>query len=172
MGPIRRSVCSGRTGKAKAPVRQAPWRKHHQDKERQPVTKKRKAIMKETTIADAIKELKRELATRKRVYPNWVDSGKITGAIAEHRIACIEKAIAFIEENQPKPPGLFSQAPDASSGMLFLTKSGKKVRTYYVNGGPDKEGKVKCYVLNDQMELTGENLLCKLSTLQHIGFAD
>lgn len=124
----------------------------------------------EKTIAEVLTELKRELKTRKRVYPNWVNAEKLNANTAQHRIECIEEAIRFIETNKPKPIDLFSQPP-GGRGMLFLTKSGKKVRTYYKDGEA-VNGKVKCYVLDDNMQLTGEKILCEPGTMQHIGFID
>lgn len=51
-----------------------------------------------TTIKEEIAELKRELHTRQRVYPEWKVLGKITQKDAEHRIACLESSIKRLEE--------------------------------------------------------------------------
>lgn len=56
------------------------------------------------TIDEVLKELKRELATRRRVYPNWVAQGKLTQATADHRVEAIEWAIDVIEECKPLEP--------------------------------------------------------------------
>jgi hypothetical protein len=49
------------------------------------------------TKADTIKELQRELEMRKKWFPGWVIQGKLTAEVAQHRIACIEKAIEVMK---------------------------------------------------------------------------
>lgn len=44
-----------------------------------------------------LKELRRELAMRESVYPDWVQRGKLSQRTATHRVAAIEAAIALIE---------------------------------------------------------------------------
>ena len=56
---------------------------------------------------DVIRELERELDTRKKVYPRWKLEGKIKSLIADHRIACIEKAIKLLKESQTQQKKLF-----------------------------------------------------------------
>lgn len=46
---------------------------------------------------EIIKELKRELGMRQRLYPDWVASGKLSSQTAEHRIKAIEQAIALLQ---------------------------------------------------------------------------
>ena len=50
-----------------------------------------------TTIREEIEELKRELRTRRQVYPGWQATGKITSKEAEHRKACLESTIERLE---------------------------------------------------------------------------
>ena len=47
--------------------------------------------------AEILTELRRELATRRRVYPEWVRAGKLSQRTADHRLAAIASAIALIE---------------------------------------------------------------------------
>ena len=60
------------------------------------------------TFADAISELKREIQIRERIYPSWIEQGKIKADTAQHRIYCLEFALEKIfeldrlERNQPK----------------------------------------------------------------------
>ena len=58
-----------------------------------------------TTIREEIAELKRELHTRQRVYPEWKVLGKITQKDAEHRIACLESSIKRLEEIERQQVG-------------------------------------------------------------------
>lgn len=62
---------------------------------------------KDITLADQIKELKRELDTRQRVYPIWSSgpSPKLKPAVAAHRIACIEASIVVLEELNSRQSG-------------------------------------------------------------------
>ena len=46
---------------------------------------------------EILTELRRELATRHRVYPEWVRAGKLSQRTADHRLAAIASAIALIE---------------------------------------------------------------------------
>lgn len=54
-----------------------------------------------------LSELRRELATRQRVYPDWVRAGKLHPATAALRIEAMQQAIALIEQLQPQQGGLF-----------------------------------------------------------------
>ena len=62
---------------------------------------------KEITLDDEIRELRRELATRKRVYPSWSSgpSPKLKPEEAERRIALIESTIARLERIQAQMKG-------------------------------------------------------------------
>ena len=46
---------------------------------------------------EILTELRRELATRQRVYPDWIRAVKLSHRTADHRIAAIASAIALIE---------------------------------------------------------------------------
>ena len=48
--------------------------------------------MKLPTLADAIDELGREIILRKRIYPRWIQDGRLKAEKAAHRIACIDLA--------------------------------------------------------------------------------
>lgn len=50
-----------------------------------------------TTIPQQLAELRRELATRQRVYPNWVCDNKLSQHTAEHRIQAIIDTIRTLE---------------------------------------------------------------------------
>jgi hypothetical protein len=43
-------------------------------------------------------ELRREIAVRNNVYPNWVLNGRLTQESADFRIACLHKAIELLNE--------------------------------------------------------------------------
>lgn len=49
-----------------------------------------------------LRELRREMATRLKVYPGWVASGRITRATAERRLGALEGAIKLIESLNPQ----------------------------------------------------------------------
>lgn len=46
----------------------------------------------------ALRELKREKAMRERLYPGWVESGRMTAAEAKNRIADLVEAILIVQE--------------------------------------------------------------------------
>jgi antibiotic biosynthesis monooxygenase (ABM) superfamily enzyme len=59
------------------------------------------------TSAEKAKEARREVAMRRRVYPGWVSSGKLSPAAADRQIAVMQ-AIAEDYERQAmkeKPQG-------------------------------------------------------------------
>ncbi len=56
-------------------------------------------------IQECIDEITRELATRRRVYPPWIDSGKISAAVAAHRIACLESVLEYLQPLASEQPG-------------------------------------------------------------------
>jgi nicotinic acid mononucleotide adenylyltransferase len=47
--------------------------------------------------AQCIRELRREIGTRNRIYPNWIAQNKIDEEVAAQRIACLERTLAIIE---------------------------------------------------------------------------
>jgi hypothetical protein len=50
---------------------------------------------------------RRELAMRQRVYPKWVESGRMSQATADHEIACMK---AIVEDYKEKAePSLFGE---------------------------------------------------------------
>ena len=55
--------------------------------------------MSNTTIplAEQIAEVKREIAMRKRVYPKWVATGRMTQEQADKQIAAMEAALGTLE---------------------------------------------------------------------------
>ena len=46
------------------------------------------------SLDDEIKEVEREIALRKRVYPHWIDAAKITREKADRQIAVMESVAA------------------------------------------------------------------------------
>ena len=49
------------------------------------------------TIEQKLKSLRREIALRKKAYPRWIGSGKMTQAVADHEIAVMESIHHDIE---------------------------------------------------------------------------
>ena len=56
------------------------------------------------TKSEVLAELRRELVTRQRLYPDWVSKGKIPRSTATHRIATLEQAIKWIEVIEDTEP--------------------------------------------------------------------
>lgn len=54
------------------------------------------------SLEDQIEELKRELAKRREVYPRWVEQGKLSFPLSEHRIKCLAAAIETLEQQHAK----------------------------------------------------------------------
>ncbi len=67
-----------------------------------------KHFTQQITVDEEIDEIKRELATRRRVYPNWIETGKIERRTADYRMLVLEKVLirlndaARAESVQPK----------------------------------------------------------------------
>lgn len=53
------------------------------------------------TREQKITELRREIATRKRVYPGWIRAGRIEQAAADHRVAVLEAILLDYEGARP-----------------------------------------------------------------------
>lgn len=49
------------------------------------------------TLDDAIREVARELALRRRVYPKWCAAGRMKQHQADWQIACLEAALERLE---------------------------------------------------------------------------
>lgn len=58
------------------------------------------------TIEDAIKELKRELNMRERVYPNLIQKGKLNKHQAKKNYLALKFALELLEEKQAKKIGI------------------------------------------------------------------
>lgn len=56
------------------------------------------------TLDEKIACVRREVEMRRRVYPNWVRSGRISQAHADHQIACMESVLADLEASRPEEP--------------------------------------------------------------------
>lgn len=63
------------------------------------------------TDSQVLKELRRELAKRHEVYPNWVARGDMRQELADERIACIQRAIELLQPICGEP-GLFTDPGD------------------------------------------------------------
>lgn len=60
------------------------------------------------TVGDAIKELEREATVRRRVYPDWVRSAKLTEAQKNDRMIRLEYAIKLLKKMaKPEQTSLF-----------------------------------------------------------------
>jgi hypothetical protein len=49
------------------------------------------------TISEQLDAARRELGMRQRVYPGWVNSGKMTREKAEHETDCMRDIVATLE---------------------------------------------------------------------------
>ena len=78
-----------------------------------------------TTPGQSVAELLRELAMRQRVYPNWIQNGRvgrkpsITTEDAVHRIAVIEELIEDVYQ-------LYPSLRPVAQGSLFTADEGRK----------------------------------------------
>lgn len=50
-----------------------------------------------TTPEEQCAELRREIATRRRIYPRWVEDGKLTEGQAAFRLAALEDVLERLE---------------------------------------------------------------------------
>lgn len=48
-------------------------------------------------LPEQIAEIKREIGLRQRVYPRWIESGKLKRAAADHQMAAISSVLATLE---------------------------------------------------------------------------
>lgn len=72
------------------------------------------------TIAEQLTELRREAQQRARVYPRWVQDGRMTQAAADRQMARLNDAIATLEACQagtPPPPD--APPPEPKQRGLF-----------------------------------------------------
>ena len=57
------------------------------------------------TLQDAIKEVRREVKLRERLYPQWVASGKLNKAAAERQLARMKYVLELLEGKGEERPG-------------------------------------------------------------------
>lgn len=55
-----------------------------------------KNFTQQITLDEMSDEIKRELATRKRVYPRWIENGKIKKEIADFRVLVLEALLIHL----------------------------------------------------------------------------
>lgn len=58
------------------------------------------------SITDQLASARRELKMRRRVYPNWVSTGRLRQDTADHEIACMDAIVRTLEGLAPKEPDL------------------------------------------------------------------
>lgn len=58
------------------------------------------------TTEDVITELKRELDMRARLYPQWIQSGKLNKNRAAKQYLAMKKALELIEQKQEQNCGI------------------------------------------------------------------
>lgn len=54
------------------------------------------------TLDEIADELRREIKTRRRVYPRWIEQGKIDAPIAGFRVLVLEANLALVEADLKK----------------------------------------------------------------------
>ncbi|GAB2874074.1 hypothetical protein [Hymenobacter ruber] len=65
-----------------------------------------------TTLEQRLTELRRELETRKRVYPDWVRTGRLSQHTADHREQVLRDVLADLER-------LYQARLQPTQGQLF-----------------------------------------------------
>jgi len=55
-------------------------------------------------LSEQIECVQREINMRHRVYPRWVEIGRITQAHADHQIAAMSAVLATLEALRPAEP--------------------------------------------------------------------
>ncbi len=53
-------------------------------------------------IDDLVECVNRELKLRKRVYPRWIDDGRMTQKKSDHEIRCMAAILALLQREQQK----------------------------------------------------------------------
>jgi hypothetical protein len=61
------------------------------------------------TLLDQIKEIRREIALRERVYPGWVQRGRLSEGQATYALAVMREVLKTLErlEAETRQPSLF-----------------------------------------------------------------
>lgn len=61
-----------------------------------------KRFTQQITLDEMSDEIKRELATRRRVYPRWIEEGKIKEEVADFRVLVLEALLIRIGDEIKK----------------------------------------------------------------------
>ena len=61
-----------------------------------------KNFTQQITLEEMQEEVKRELATRNRVYPRWIQDGKIKKDVADFRVLVLEALNIFLQNELKK----------------------------------------------------------------------
>ena len=61
--------------------------------------------MADISLADQIKEVQRELALRRALYPKWIATKRLTAGQAEYAMAALEAVLHTLEQLQSQERG-------------------------------------------------------------------
>ena len=89
-----------------------------------------------TTLPQQLTELRRELATRQRVYPDWVRTHKLTQPTADHRTATLTDTIRTLETLAELLSTLAPGDPLAGSGLQGHLFPDEPRAPYHPTPGP------------------------------------
>lgn len=65
------------------------------------------------TTEHKISELRREIETRRRVYPGWVQNGRLSKQDADYRISVLEAILLdYVPQNMAEDPERFREHQD------------------------------------------------------------
>jgi len=68
-----------------------------------------------TSLAEQRAEVGREIGLRRGVYPKWVASGKLSQALADRQIACLEGAyetLKWLEKNEARIKAMLKETKE------------------------------------------------------------
>jgi hypothetical protein len=74
-------------------------------------------------IPDMLEEIRREIETRERVYPRWINEGKIKREDAEHRYMCMKSIEDFLQKEQARRVGVQTNFFDKATNPFSPIKN-------------------------------------------------
>jgi hypothetical protein len=65
------------------------------------------------TLTEQLAEARRELALRRKLYPGWVEQGRLTHEAAYHQLACMAAIVETLRtrEGETRQGSLFGETP-------------------------------------------------------------
>ena len=98
------------------------------------------------TLDEQYLEVQREIAIRKRVYPGWVENGRLTDEKATRQLGCMEAVLETVRkarQAEAMTSKLTGERIDAPAIAAAPELAGKRALVLYFETDEDRDGMIE-----------------------------